>query len=128
MKEEGYRCVSAYVQTVINEKDDTNEKIAPTSKLTTGRLADEKLKELYDRVWNGFLEYVEEYKRDNDDGSFGDAAEKYKAEKLTNVLEVQAMDSMIIDAEVEYAGDRNEISIFDGEDHDSDPSKIIPLH
>ena len=111
MKEEGYRRVAAYEQTVMKEEDDTNENNALTSKLTTGRLSDEKVKELYDRVWNGFLEYIEEYKRDNNDGSFGHAAEKYKAEKLTNDLEVRVMDLIIIDAEVEYAGDRNEITV-----------------
>ena len=116
------------MQTVVQEKDDTNEKIARTSEVTTARLADEKLKELYDRVWDGFLEYIEEYKKDNDNGSFGHAAEKYKAEKLTNDLEVRVMDLIIIDAEVEYAGDRNEISIFDEENSESDPSKIILLH
>ena len=126
MKEEGYRCVAAYLQKIIHEKDETKDNIATSSELKTERLEDEKYNELVDRVWVGFLKYVEEYKRDYDDGSFGDAAEKYKAEKLTTELEVQVMDLMIIDAEVEYAGDRNEISIFDEEDG-SDPSKIVQL-
>ena len=118
------RSIAAYLQTIIHEKDDTNN-VATMLEVKTERLEDEKVKELYDRVWDDFEEYLEEYKRDNDNGSFGNAAEKYKAEKLTNDLEVRVMDLIIKDAELEYAGDRNEISIDVTE---KDYGKIIPLH
>lgn len=90
-----------------------------------------KAKDLYNRVWNGFSTYAEKYESalgDESDGSYGDAAEKYKAEKLTNDLDARFIDLVMSAYEVDYTGDRNELSIH-GDTLDSDSSEYnIRLH
>ena len=113
-----------YLQTLVNENDETSGDNVTTT-LKTEQMKYWKGKDLYNRVWNGFSAYTEQYESalgGESDGSFGDAAEKFKAE-LTNDLDAQFIDLAMSALEVDYTGDRNELSIL-GDTLDSDSSKF----
>lgn len=111
-----------YLQTFVDEKDAMTDSVTTT--LKTERLGDETAKDLNDRVWGEFIEsYVEEYATDDNlSGSFGGAAKKYKEEKLTNDLDAQFIDLAMAASEVDFTGDRNELSIW-GDNIDGDSGK-----
>ncbi|KAK1739484.1 flavin monoamine oxidase family protein [Skeletonema marinoi] len=115
-----------YLQTLVQEKE---ENIYSADTLNTERLEDDKAKDLYERVWGGFLEYVEEYRKSlgkHVDGSYGGVAEKYKEEKLTSDVDVQFINLAMASSEVDYAGGRNELSIFTVGDMSSTHYMSIP--
>ncbi len=91
----------------VEEKDENDNAVAM---LKTERMANDEAKDLYERVWKGFLKYAEENIANN--GSYGAAAEKYKKEKLTSDVDAQFIDFAMAASEVDYAGDINEVSIL----------------
>ena len=90
-------------------------------------MEDDKAKDLYDRVWKGFMDYKEEYTEslgEDGDGSYGLAVKKYKEEKLTSDVDAQFIDLAMAAAEVDYTGDKDQLSIW-GELIDEDN---VPQH
>ena len=115
-----------YLQTLVQEKE---ENIYSADTLNTERLEDGKAKDLYERVWGGFLEYVEEYRKSlgkHFDESYGGVAEKYKEEKLTSDVDVQFINLAMASSEVDYAGGRNELYIFTVGDMSSTHYMSVP--
>ncbi len=115
-----------YLQTLEQEKNE-GDHVDTDAAVKTERMEDEKVKDLYDRVWKGFLTYAEDYAEslgEDEDASYGSAAEKYKEEKLTNEVDAQFIDLAMAATEVDYTGGKHELSIF-GDTLDQDNIALL---